>query len=227
MEESPVVQLYGFWPSPYVYRVIWALKLKGIEYEYIEENLPTKSPSLLQYNPVLKKVPVLVHGGKPVAESMVILEYIEETWPDQRNPLLPSDPYERATARFWIDFGQQKSLTVFAFFRSSEEDKEKTAAQVLEALKIIEDRALGDKKFFGGNRIGLVDLSFGWLAHWFGAMQETVGVQVLEPNNLPRLHRWTMDFKQEPVIKENLPDSKELLAHFKRQRERFTLTKEI
>ncbi|KAL2241694.1 UNVERIFIED_CONTAM: putative glutathione S-transferase [Sesamum indicum] len=111
------------------------------------------------------------------------------------------------------------SLTVFALFRSTEEDKEKTAAQVMEALKIIEDQALGDKKFFGGNRIGLVDLSFGWLAHWFGAMQETVGVQALEPNNLPRLHRWTKHFKQEPVIKENLPDTKALLAHFKRQRE--------
>ncbi|KAI3452178.1 hypothetical protein Pfo_008843 [Paulownia fortunei] len=214
MEESQV-RLHGFWASPYVYRVIWALKLKGIKYDYIEEDLSNKSPSLLQYNPVHKKVPVLVHGGKPVAESAVILQYIEETWPDQ-NPLLPADPYERAMARFWLDFGQQKSLTFFAFFLSSEEDKERTAEQVLETFKIIQDQALGEKKFFGGNRIGLVDLFFGWLAHWLESIQELVGVQVLKPNTLPRLHRWTMDFKQEPVIKENLPDSKALLAHFKR-----------
>ncbi|XP_047963475.1 glutathione transferase GST 23-like [Salvia hispanica] len=209
------VRLHGMWASPYVIRVIWALKLKGVKYEYIEEDLSNKSMAVLEYNPIHKKVPVLVHNGKPIVESAVILQYIEETWPD-RTPLLPEDPYERAMARFWIDFGQQKSLTFFAFFLTSEEDKHKTAAQVLETLKILEEEALGDKKFFGGNTINMVDLFFGWLTYSFGCMENISGVQVLLPETLPRLHRWTLDFKQEPVIKENLPDSTALLEHFKR-----------
>lgn len=107
--EKELVQLIGFWGSPFVLSVRWALKLKGIEYEYKEENLLKKSPLLLQCNPVYKKVPVLLHNGKPLVESLVIIEYIDETW--KQNPLLPQDPYERAKSRFWAKFAHEKVIS--------------------------------------------------------------------------------------------------------------------
>lgn len=96
------VKLHGFWYSPYTLRVVWTLKLKDIPYQNIEEDRYNKSLQLLEYNPVYRKTPVLVHNGKPLCESMLIVEYIDEIW--SHNSLLPADPYERALARFWVKY---------------------------------------------------------------------------------------------------------------------------
>ncbi|XP_008226321.2 PREDICTED: glutathione S-transferase U24-like [Prunus mume] len=93
------VVLLDYWASPYGMRVRIALAEKGIQYDSREEDyLTNKSSLLLQMNPsnpVHKKIPVLIHNGKQVSESLVALEYIDEIWNDKA-PLLPSDPYLRA-----------------------------------------------------------------------------------------------------------------------------------
>jgi len=95
-----------------------ALKLKGVPYDYLDEDyLVVKSPLLLQLNPVYKKVPVLVHNGKILPESQLILEYIDQTWTN--NPILPQSPYDKAMARFWAKFvDEQVILKTNSFINS-------------------------------------------------------------------------------------------------------------
>ncbi|GMN70379.1 hypothetical protein TIFTF001_039421 [Ficus carica] len=107
------VTLLDFWPSMFGIRVRVALAEKGIRYEHREENLRNKSPLLLQMNPVHKKIPVLIHNGKPISESLNIVQYIDEVWRDDAPLFLPSDPYQRAQARFWADFVDQKVIKTF------------------------------------------------------------------------------------------------------------------
>lgn len=98
----------GFWASMFAMRVKVALAEKGVEYEYREEDLPNKTSLLLEMNPVHKKIPVLIHNSKPVCESANIVQYINETWKDRGPSFLPCDPYQKAQARFWVDYIDKK-----------------------------------------------------------------------------------------------------------------------
>ncbi|KAF6162155.1 hypothetical protein GIB67_008284 [Kingdonia uniflora] len=208
------LKLHGSIFSPFTWRVIWALKLKGLNFEFIQEDMTNKSDLLLKYNPVYKKIPVLVHGGKPIVESSIILEYIEETWP--QNPLLPVDPYEKAVARFWSKFADDKILTLYyGFFMKVGEEQEKAVQEGLEILRNLEEHGLGDKKFFGGETIGLADVGLGWIAYWLNVLEEIVGIKLLEESKFPRLFEWTNNFKEISIIKENLPDRDEMMAFLK------------
>lgn len=79
-----------------------ALAEKGIAYEGINLNLragDAQKPDYVKLNPN-QVVPTLVNGGDVVIESNVILEYIEDTWP--QTPLRPPDPMARARMRLWM-----------------------------------------------------------------------------------------------------------------------------
>lgn len=88
-----------------------ALRERGVEFETQEEDLWNKSELLLKSNPVHKKVPVLIHEDKPISESLIQVQYIDETWTDAAS-FLPSDPYQRAHAKFWADFADKTVISV-------------------------------------------------------------------------------------------------------------------
>lgn len=88
--------LYSFWQSSCSWRVRFGLNLKGLSYEYRAVNLGKgehSSPEFEKMNP-LQFVPVLVDDDVVVADSMAILLYLEDKYPEKK--LLPADPQLRA-----------------------------------------------------------------------------------------------------------------------------------
>ncbi|KAJ9698549.1 hypothetical protein PVL29_007562 [Vitis rotundifolia] len=209
------VKLFGRWASPFSRRIEVALKRKGVQFEYIEEDLSNKSPALLKYNPVHKKIPVLVHNGKPVAESLVILEYIDETW--KHNPILPTDPYEKALARFWARFIDEKFWAIWPAVKrailSREKEREEAIEETRQHLKTLES-GLKERKFVGGESLGFVELAANVIV-WLFAAQEVLGLEILTEEKFPTLHEWSQRFVDDAVFKECAPPRERLIAYYK------------
>lgn len=110
------VRLLGSWSSPFVLRVRIALNIKQVKYQFLEETFGSKSDLLLKSNPVYKKIPVLIHGEKPICESLIIVDYIDQVWASGP-AILPSDPYDRATARFWPTYIDEKASLIHNFLK--------------------------------------------------------------------------------------------------------------
>lgn len=90
-----MLRLHGFAVSNYFNMVRMALEAKGIEHE-IAQRFPSQSDDWLALSP-MGKVPVLETPEGPIAETIVILEYLDEAFPE--TPLLPQRPYARARVR--------------------------------------------------------------------------------------------------------------------------------
>ena len=92
-------KLYHYWRSSCSWRVRWALALKGVAYEATAVNLlkgEQNDLAFMKLNPS-GQVPCLIVDGKPLSESLAIIEWLEEVHP--LNPLYPLDPWVKAEIR--------------------------------------------------------------------------------------------------------------------------------
>jgi len=94
-----VITIYDAARCPFCARVRIALAEKGVEHELFAIDLSDRPAWLYGKNP-LGKVPVLEEDAFVLPESEVIMEYLEERYPEPA--LLPADPAERGLARVQV-----------------------------------------------------------------------------------------------------------------------------
>ncbi|KAF2219414.1 glutathione transferase omega-1 [Elsinoe ampelina] len=153
------LKLYAGWFCPFVQRTWTVLEEKGIPYQYIEVNPYHKPQSLLTLNP-RGLVPTLAHQNRPLYESTVISEFLEEAYPDHKPHLLPSDPYERARTRIWTDFCTSRIIPAYHRFLQCQDEGQigELRGEFLGHLKEFTKEMDKESPFFGGKEVGLIDL---------------------------------------------------------------------
>ncbi|CAN7096323.1 hypothetical protein IGI04_038509 [Brassica rapa subsp. trilocularis] len=201
------VILLGYWRSTFGVRTRIALEEKDIKFGYREQDLFNKSALLLEMNPVHKKIPVLIHNGKPVCESFIQVEYIDETWAG-KNPLLPSDPYQRAQAKFWGDFiDKMVPGVVRLMWGAKGEEQEAGKKEFVEMLKTVESE-LGDKTYFGGEAFGYVDIALIGYYCWFDAFEKYGNFSI--EAECPKIIAWAKRCMKRDSVAKSLPDSEKV-----------------
>ncbi|KAK8055599.1 glutathione-S-transferase theta- GST [Apiospora rasikravindrae] len=186
------LKLFAGWFCPFVQRVWLALEEKGIPYQYIEVNPYHKGEQLMKANP-RGLVPTLeVAPGKALYESTVLLQYLDEAYPDHAPQLLPATTggdgknedglFQRARARIWMDFVTSRIIPAWhrlLQFQPSSAGGQEEGRKRLEELRdeyrgfLLEFARAMDPEgpyFFAGDdgQFGMVDLALApWvLRHW-------------------------------------------------------------
>lgn len=167
----PNPKLVSFELCPYVERSRIVLLEKGVPHDVTFIDLANKPPWFLALSP-MGRVPVLLVDDRPIFESMIINELLEDLYP--RPALLPSAPLDRAEARGWIVFandvlfpGSYRAMLAIAGGARGEA-LAKPIAEVRGGLERLEPEvARRGGPFFAGEAFTLVDAAFApFLRRW-------------------------------------------------------------
>ena len=163
------MKLYNYYRSSASYRVRIALNLKHLEYEYIPVHLLNNGgeqllDSYTEKNP-MAQVPSLEYDGKTVNQSMAIIQYIDELFPE--NSLFGNDPYQKAQIIEFceiINSGIQplQNLSTTRYLEnnldvSADQKKQWLKVWIEKGLQALENMVTKDSSYFIGDRISAAE----------------------------------------------------------------------
>ncbi|MCG9724693.1 maleylacetoacetate isomerase [Vibrio brasiliensis] len=163
--------LYGYWRSSAAYRVRIALNLKGLSYEQRSVHLVKNggeqhSADFQRLNPN-QLVPVLVDGQMTLNQSLAIVDYLDDTYPEV--PLTPSDKQQRYLVKAMaqdiaVDMHPLNNLRVLQYLTNTLDvnDDQKSrwyANWIMKGFDALEQRLQQTRgKYSVGDQVTLVDV---------------------------------------------------------------------
>jgi len=146
-----MLTLYDAARCPYCARVRILLAEKEVPYETVEIDLENRPVWLYEKNSV-GRVPILEESEFVLPESRVIMEYLEERYPEP--PLLPPEPAERALVRLWFErFDDLSGPYYRALF-------ERETLEALDAELAKLDATLAASPYLAGSQFSQADIAY-------------------------------------------------------------------
>jgi glutathione S-transferase len=181
-----MLTLYDAARCPYCARVRIMLEEKDVEHESLEIDLSDRPAWLYEKNET-GRVPVIEEDAWILPESSVILEYLEERYPEP--PLLPADPADRALARVWIFRHDDFTKPYYALRRGEDGAAERFDAQLAKL-----EAALARQPWLTGAAFGLADIAY---VPWVLRARDMLGVPL---DGFPALRSWLDRLEGRPAI---------------------------
>jgi glutathione S-transferase len=182
-----VITLFDADRCPYCARVRIVLAEKSVPYETVVVDLTDRPAWLYEKNPA-GKVPVLEEDGLCIPESAVIMELLEERFPEPS--LYPVDPAQRALARLAIwRFDDEFSRDYYAARRGGDDSHERFQLRLAEL-----DRRLRESAFLAGHEYSLADIA------WFPWLPRAEAYLGLSLEEYPAIAAWHDRLAERPAI---------------------------
>jgi glutathione S-transferase len=181
-----MLTLYDADRCPYCARARIALAEKGVEHEVVAVDL-TDRPAWIYEKNETGRVPVLEEDAWLLPESSVILEYLEERYPEP--PLLPADPGERGHARVLIFRHDDFTGPYYALRRGEDGAAERFDAQLAKL-----DGVLSRQEWLTGRAYGLSDIAY---VPWVLRARDVLDVSL---DSFPALRSWLDRLEERPAI---------------------------
>ncbi|KAG5022598.1 hypothetical protein JHK85_018940 [Glycine max] len=155
---------------------------------------------------------------KNVEESYEALQFLENELKDKKffgGEEIGLVDIAAVFIAFWIPIIQEiVGASWKSVFTVDEKEREKNVEESLEALQFLENE-LQDKRFFGGDEFGFVDIAGVFIAFSIPIFQEVAGLQLFTSEKFPKLFKWSQELINHPVVKDVLPPREPLFAFFK------------
>ncbi len=202
MKKPRNITLYCYESAPMAQPVRIALHEKNIPHETVLINGHDKPDWFTPLSPNgAELIPLLKVDDTVLFESNVIVEYLDEVFPEPR--LMPDDPVLRAVNRAWMLQALDHLIAQAGIMGARrKQDFEMARGNMLRKLECLAAQ-FGDGPYFNGEDFSLVDIQFAPILVRLDILDRRHNTDIL-PHS-PKIQEWTKRLAARPSVQETLP----------------------
>lgn len=206
-----VLRLYSMRMCPYAQRARLLLSAKKVPYDLVNVDLNKKPDWFFDIN-FYGEVPVIIHNGKNVYESLICAEYLEEAFPQPK--LYSTDVYQRALERIYFNHWTKKGVPAFySLLKAGSAEKEAVERLDQNVAKMEEFLAALKKPYYSGDQPGFSDyMIWPWFERMY--MLEQITGYKMSTEKFAHVAGWVERMWKNPVVQECKIDPQLFITHY-------------